>query len=304
MRSARQSATREWLDFWVGPCDPIRLDTFRVAMGFSLLLYMLACWQHAGEWLTAQGFHVSSAAAGAYSPVAPLLPRLGLPLFGLVLFGSIVALIVGWRLRWSTWTVLGAVTYVTFADPIVAHALNRLFMVSFAVLAVVPQGGYWSLETRLPRPQSVWPVRILQATIIVQYFTAGWCKAVHGDWLYNPYVLWTQAQGYYRTDFASWLLRVLPIGVWSWMQYGALSFELLSPVLFMSKRFRALGLLWGLTLHIMLALMMDRFAYFSLQMCCFYVVFLGGDTLHRFRSQLLSILRARATPSGTGPGLS
>ena len=48
--------------------------------------------------------------------------------------------------------------------------------------------------------QSVWPVRVIQTSLLVQYFTAGWCKIFNGDWLQEPYAVWTQSQGVYMTD--------------------------------------------------------------------------------------------------------
>jgi len=277
------------LDALAGARDPIRLDTFRLAFGLSLLVYLAAWWPNAPEWLTPAGFHLSSLAAGEYGPVAPLLAPRTLPLFGGLLFGSVVAFILGWRLRSVTWLTLLLVTYVTYADPLAAFTLNRLFMAGLAVLAVGPKGSYWSVDPRPEKPQSIWPVRILQATVLTQYFTAGYCKMAHGDWLLNPHVLWTQTRGWYMTDLASWMLRTLPVGVFSWMQYGALTFELLSPVLFTWKRIRPVGFAWGFAFQIGTALIARQLIYFSLQMLCFYILFLDDEALHRGRRALLRL---------------
>src|SRR5262249_59537132 len=113
-----------------------------------------------------------------------------------------------------------------------------IYIAPFRALALVRQGSYWSVERRPPRMQPAWPLRILQATIVIQYFTAGWCKAAHGDWLQNPNVLWTQAQGYYRTDFAALMLSLLPLWGWTFLQHATLAFELLVPPLFLVRRLR------------------------------------------------------------------
>lgn len=268
--------------FWLGPIDPVRLETFRVLLGISLFLYLWAWWQYAEEWLTPIGFHVPGPGFKV-APVAPLLPPAALPWFGMALFGSLVAWIIGWNTRWMSWVMLGFMTYVTFADYLSAFTLNKLFIVSLAVLALSVRGTYWSVDNRPPAPQSAWPLRILQATLLIQYGTAGWCKILHGDWLQDPSVLWSQVQGVYRTEFASWLLQTLPQGVWSWMQYASLTFELTAPLLFMSKRLRPIALVWGFGFQMVVAMTMHLLIYFSLQMLCFYVLFLNDRTMHRLR---------------------
>jgi hypothetical protein len=286
-------------EFLHGRRDTVRLDTFRFTLTISLLVYHGAWWRHAEEWLTSAGFHVSSAAAGAYAPVAPLIAPEVLPLFGVLYFGTILLVVAGWRLRFTAPALLLLVLYTTYADPLSAYTLNRLYLVSFAVLAACPAGAYWSVERGEGRPASVWPVRILQATLVIQYFTAGWCKLVHGDWLADPYVMWTQMQGWYRTDLASHLLREYPAGLFSWLQYGALTFELGAPLLFGLRRFRPLGYAAGFVFQIGTALVAHQLIYFSLQMVCFYVLFVDEDRLRRLHSRLAGAargLRAAATP--------
>ena len=214
-----------------------------------------------------------------------------LPLFGLLYFATILLVLLGWRLRLTAPALLALVAYVTYADPLAAFTLNRLYLVSYAVLALCPAGAYWTIERGEGRTVSAWPVRVLQATLIVQYFTAGWCKLVHGDWLANPYVMWTQMQGWYRTDLASWLLREQPAGLFSWLQYGALTFELGAPLLFGVKRLRPLGYVTGLIFQVGTALVAYQLAYFSLQMVCFYVVFMDEDRLRRIHARFSSAVR-------------
>jgi hypothetical protein len=92
---------------------------------------------------------------------------------------------------------------------------------------------------------SVWPVRVLQATLLVMYFTAGTCKVLWGDWLRDSHVLYSQVQGPYRTEAAAWLLRHLPREAWNLMQSLSLSLELLAPVLFTVRRLRPMGFALG-----------------------------------------------------------
>jgi Vitamin K-dependent gamma-carboxylase len=291
MRSGSTSAV---LRFLAGPADPIRLEFFRVSLGFSLLAYVVAWGWHGGEWLTSRGFHVSAAAAGAYRPVVPVLAPVLLPFFAVVYLGSLGAFLVGWKLKWAVPLALAGTAYVTLADPLTAFSLNRIHIVALMVLACVPLGTYLSLDPPPAGPLSVWPIRLLQTTIMVQYFTAGWCKVAHGDWLESPYVLWTQAQGYYRTDLAALFLRLLPPASWAVMQYVALGFELLSPLLFGVRRLRPLAFVLGGGFQVLSALLMDRLVYFSLQLLSFYFLFLDDHFLHAVRSRLLSLGPDRA----------
>ena len=287
----RRSLAARWETFWLGPMDPIVLETFRVSVGCALLLYLAAWWRDAPEWLTTAGFH-GSAKAITFAPVAPPLPPAALPWFGLLLFGGVAAFTLGWKTRWATWVSWACVVYVTVADHLAAYSLNRFFILKLLILGLTIQGCYWSLDRHPPRPQSVWPLRILQATVLAHYCLAGWSKISHGDWLQNPGVLWTQVNGIYRTDAAAWMLRTLPLGVWSWMQYTALTFELTAPLLFTIRRLRPLGILLGVGFQLLVALTMYQLIYFSLQMLCFYVLFIDPKSLHRLRRRLRAFGRA------------
>ena len=72
-------------------------------------------------------------------------------------------------------------------------------------------------------------MRIIQATLLIQYFTAGTCKLVYGNWLESTTVLWSQSQGVFRTELCGWLLANVEQKWWALVQYQALLFELTVP---------------------------------------------------------------------------
>ena len=284
-------------DFFFEEHDVIRLEMFRVALGVSMVLYfayLTRGWRLGDEWLTDAGFHVSSTVFHVY-PVAPLLPKMFLPWFGLLLFGSLSCWTLGIKTRLSGWFVLALVVYVSLADALSNYTINRMFMISLFVMACVPQGAYWSLERKHDnaRSQSVWPIRVLQMVMVLHYFLAGWAKVFFGDWLKDPYVLWEQSQIIYMNGPCAWLLRTLPIGAWVWMQYMALTFELASPILFCVTRFRVIGIVWGCLLQLMIAWLMQDLIYFSVQMMCFYILFVDDRYLHMFRQYFCRSWNAR-----------
>jgi len=278
--------------FLVGPVDSIRLDSFRVAYGIALAAYMGHWWlDDAMEWLTVADFHLSPAAAGsAWLGLAPL-PLWALAPFGTAFFAVIIAFTLGWRLPWTAGVTFLFVLYVSHADPLSSFTPNNLFLAGLAVLTVASSGSYWRVGGGTPGPVSVWPIRILQATLILVYFTAGTCKAIFGEWLSDSHVLWVQLQGTYRTEAASWLLRTLPQPVWTVLQSLSLSFELLAPLLFMVRRFRPLGYIWGAGMHLGIAIGMNEFFYLSLQMVTFYVLFVEEETLRRLWTRVAPLGR-------------
>ena len=259
-----QRAAGGWNLFWFAPCPRRPLDLFRLAHGGALLAYLSAWWFHAAEWLTNEGFHFPDAA------VSPL-PRALLPAFGLLQFGVLILFMLGWKPRLTAAMSWICLLYVTLADEPSAFSINSIYLFTFAVLTVFPGNPLNTAKIQVA------PIRLLQFGMIAIYFSSGWNKAVYGDWLDSPTMLWTALQGIYMTDLAAWLLRTMPIKCWLVVQYAIVTFELLSPILFFTKRLRWVGILLGCTIHLGIALLMDQLIYFSLQMMSFYVLFLSDQ---------------------------
>jgi hypothetical protein len=272
---------RRWETFWYGGVDPIRLVAFRWAFAWSLLFYVVTWLRHGPEWLTEAGFHPSSS---VYAPRLPLLSEALLWPFALVYCGAALSIALrptaGRHLRIATAAVLGGTIYITLADPVSAFTLNRLFIVGFLVLLLAP-----SPRSEPPR-QTAWPVRVLQGTLILQYLGAGACKALWGDWLDRSDVLWTQVQGVFMTDVAAALVRWLPPWGWTTIQHLALGFEVAAPVLFLVRRLRPVAFVLGLGMHAIIAATMAQLIWFSLQMACFYLLFVEPRRLRAIAVRL------------------
>ena len=280
--------------------DTIRLDAFRVAIGITLLLYMLERWRNAGEWLTSDGFHFSSKAAYWYAPLTfPPLPELFLVWFGFLLFFSICAMILGWKTRWATLVLLCCFVYVCYVDFISFFTLNILYLFSLTVFLLAPEGASLRVEKGGDQFQVPWAIRIIQITIVLQYFLSGIDKILYGDWHYNPYVLWSHGHGNFRTAFAAWMVNNIPRWAWSIMQYSALSFELVGPILFLIRRCRIFAFLWGFGFHTMVDLTMHQLIFFSFQIMCFYIVFMEESFLHNVRTFLKRITSVGLKSQGT-----
>ena len=271
MHAQLASLRGEWDRFWYAPIDATPFALFRQAFAWTLLIYAIAWSRSAPEWLTDAGYHPPLALDPEFGPQLPLLPEAALPWVGAVFFAALLAYIFGVARRVVVWIVIAAVTYSLFVDPISAFTINRLFVIGLIVLAIAPE----------PKPgeqqQVAWPTRMLQLTVVAQYFASGLCKTIHGDWWGGEDVLFVQVQGIYMTDAAAWLVRTLPHWTWRVQQELALWFELLAPLLFAIRRLRPLAFVLGLGLHLVVAVTMDQLIYFSLQMACFYLLFIPPE---------------------------
>lgn len=278
------SAWRERALQWAfGPGDGIRLDLFRRAMAWTLLLYTLAWGRSAVEWLTPAGFHPSTEATQGFQLPVPLLGETSVWLVLGIYVAALGAVVLGYRPRLASVLVLMGLVYVSTADRLAMFSMNKTFMVTFALLVVAPLHRTPSGEWRL---RSVWPVRVLQATLILLYLGAGLCKAVYGDYLEYDDVLWHQLQIEFMTDQSAWMVRNLPMWFFIVSQWAALGFELLAPVLFIVPRLRRLGFAWGITMHLLIGLTMYQVGYFALMVVCFYLLFADERFLHGLRDRL------------------
>ena len=261
----------QWSSWLVRPGDPARLQAFERVFTLTFAAYLAVRFLHVREWLTADGFHYSQA---DYPPFEghplPLLPLWGAVLFGGVFYAAVFAVVCGcWRRGGLLVLFLGSV-YVNFADTSAAAALNRVYIVIYALLATAPSArmtGDGLIQSRAP-------VLIIQTYVIVFYVGAGLAKAWHGEWAGNSDAVWHIIQGVYRTDFGAWCLNVLPMWTFGFMHWSALVFEIGAPLWLGIAKLRPAGVVVGVSLHAFIAFMFTTVIWFSLQMIAFYILFL------------------------------
>lgn len=286
MKAAIERGLARAIAWALGPTPAIRLESFRWTLTLALLVYTLAWTMHASEWLSPAGYHISPAASRGLQLPVPLLGPVALPVFLVLYIGSMVAILLDLRPRAFSYLVFAGLLYVTAADRLGSFSMNKLALVSYLVLLLAP----WPARTR-DQPDSpallasAWPLRILQATLLLQYFGAGICK-LRGDWLHSSNILWLQAQDIYMTELSAWMIRELPTWLWAGLQHGALAFELLAPILFGVRRLRPLAFAWGLAMHLGIALMMYRVGFFSFSVVAYYVLFADDERLLGLRRRL------------------
>jgi hypothetical protein len=257
---------------WLAPVEARPVRVFECLFTLTFLVWMGRCFMTWEEWLTEAGFHLTAAelaSMGYPEPWPLLLPWQVAVLAGLMVTGGGLVLMNRWR-RAGLIILFLCALYVQRADYMAAFTLNKLFVGIYALLAAAP--GMWRDEKTGRLMQSAVVLRVLQATLILQYAAAGLAK-LEGDWLTGHDILWTQVQGVYRTEAAAWALRNLPMWAWAVQQHVLLAFEVGAPVLFLVARLRPVAMLLGIGFHLVIALMMKDLVFFTLQMWTFYVLF-------------------------------
>lgn len=275
--SPKTLATSNWIEFLVGDTDALPLRVFEVLFTMAFLSRMGLCFLTWREWLTEEGFHLNAAELKAMGYPLPfeLLSGIGVALLAIMMGVSALALICNRCRRLALLGLFASAVYVQGADQLSAFTVNRMFIGVYGILLFSP--GYTRDPITGRLMVSAVAVRVLQATVILQYFAAGCAKAFKGDWLKYSDVLYTHVQGMTRTDFAAWMLRTFPVWSWTVMQWTALLFELEAPLIFCLRRLRPVVFTLGIGFHLMIALLMKDLVNFSALMWSFYALFITGD---------------------------
>ncbi len=214
-----------------------------------------------------------------YPAPFPLLGPSGVACLAAVMLIGSVGVFTNRLRRLALVCLFGSALYVQMADIHSAYTLNKLFVVVYFILLITP--GYYRDSVSGKLMVAAVGLRIIQATLILQYFSAGVSKAFVGDWLTHGDVLYTQVQGIFRTETAAWMLRTLPIWAWTVMQWVALIFELEAPVLFTLRKMRPVAFVLGMGMHLMIALTMNHLIQFACVMWSFYALFVTSDEWRR-----------------------
>lgn len=275
----------------MGDSDVLSLRVFEALFTATFLIWMGQCFRTWEEWLTEAGFHLTTEEMMpmGFPAAFPLLDGYGVIGLAVLIAVSGLLLIFG---KWRRLALLGlfaTAVYVQGADTMSAFTLNKLYVAVYGILLITP--GYRAEKETGRLTGSVLGMRVIQATLLLQYLAAGTSKAFMGDWLKHSDVLYTQVQGLYRTEFAAWCLRTLPLWSWTVMQWTALLFELEAPVLFCVRKLRRIAFVLGIGFHLMIALMMKDLIFFSAQMWTFYALFVTPVQWRRLGGRITTMFR-------------
>lgn len=278
--------------------DGLSLRVFEVLFTCTFLLRMGWLGLSWREWLTEEGFHLNAeelAAVGCPEPLPLLTPPAVVALAGVTCLSAAGVMFNRGR-RLGLLGLFVSALYLQGVDWMSAFSINKLYIGVYGLL-LVTHGYRRDLTTGRLIICAV-PVRLVQGTLICQYFAAGVAKAFgNGDWLKYSDVLYTQVQGIFRTDFAAWCLRYLPLWSWTVMQWISLLFELEAPVLFCVRKLRPIAFVIGIGFHLMIALTMKNLIFFSAQMWSFYALFVTPEQWRWIGRTLSRFARAAESPS-------
>ena len=131
-------------------------------------------------------------------------------------------------------------------------------------------------------------IRVLQATLILQYVSAGLLKLVQGAWLkFGGLPLAGVQEG---SNIAG-TLQLIPSGVWRSMQWIWLIFQLEAPLLFCWRKLRPLAFLLGVGYHLLMALVVSGGFYSNAQILTLYALFITADEWRWLGSKLAEARR-------------
>jgi hypothetical protein len=264
------------------PRPIIRLAILRILAPLVILGFMSSRFLHADDWLSSAGFRVPPLDDDWRQPLnLPPLPVWMAWSVSAALVVSGLATCVGVVTRWSSAVFAALLAYVALADRLAAFTVSKLSPVIVLALCLSPSGARASIDAwrqrrrdpAAPPPELVSGgcVSFFQLLLPVFYVSSGWSKAwgwgkPHGEWLSEPYVLWTQLHDSYQTAVSWFLANHLPAWMWTVIQGAVLAFECGAPLWFALRPTRPYALGFGVAMHLGIGLMFGPVIWFSLLM--------------------------------------
>ncbi|NUT32442.1 MAG: MFS transporter permease [Hamadaea sp.] len=242
----------------------------------------------------------ATADAALYQPlkVARLLhlpeptPLIVTVLFWLLIVTALAAA-TGRAPRLLGWTVFG----LYFAWMLVAMSYGKVDHDRYAylmALAVLPTLGRARWRDREPSEAAGWAMRMVQLAVVATYFLAAWAKLRYGGIEWATGSVLARAILRRGTDLAD-LIAPIP-GVLLAAQIGIMSFELLSPLVFVVNekwRLRIVGFFYSFHL-VTISMITISFAPHLVAMLCFL-------PLERWWDRLSERVRRRREPPAAEP---
>jgi hypothetical protein len=271
------------------PVPVLRLELVRIAAPLAILGFMSSRIAYADEWLGQGGFRVPD--LGASDPRQPFylpsLPSWAAWAVALAMVASGLALSLGFQARRAAWLFAATGVWVALSDRLAAFSVSKLTPVVAIALALSPCGVRFGIDAwrqkraapngSLPREVVSGSVRFLQILVPVIYCASGIAKA-RGDWLKQPYVLWTHLHSSYQTSVTLLLANLLPAFVWTLFQIMTLVLESFAPLWFSWSRTRPYALVAAVSMHAMIGLMFGPVRYFAMLMATLLIASHLSDT--------------------------
>jgi hypothetical protein len=271
------------------PQPIVRLAVLRIGIAVALLVFVATRVIYPDDWLSSDGFRIPPLDGDYHQVVylSPLSPFTARVFCALVVVAGL-ATAAGFYTRWSAALLAVLLGYAAISDRGAAFTVLKIGPVLLVALALSPAGEVWSVDAwrRKRRDASYVPpalvsggcVRFFQIFLAVFYLASGIAKA-RGDWVHNPYVLWSHLHDSYQTPVSWFFANHLPSFAWSVMQYSTLAFELGAPLWFVLPWTRTVAAAYGVAMHALIGMMFGPLAGFSLLMMTLLVGSFAPATL-------------------------
>ena len=286
------------------PVPVLRLELVRFAAPLAILGFMSSRIAYADEWLGDGGFRVPD--LGVADPRQPLylpaLPGWAAWWVAAAFIASGLAVSLGFHARRAAWVFASVAAYVALSDRLAAFSVSKMAPVVGVALALSPCGLRFGIDAwrkrradpdlRLPTHVVSGSVRFFQVLIPTIYCASGIAKC-RGDWLKEPFVLWSHLHGTYQTGVTILLANLLPAFAWTLFQVFTLVLETFAPLWFAWGRVRPVAVLAAASMHAMIGLMFGPVRYFAMLMATLIVAsHISAERLERAEKRLARLIRA------------
>lgn len=285
------------LSRWLSEPQPIlRLEIIRILVPLAILGFMSSRLVRAPDWIGNAGFQVPNLGVPDWRQplyLAPLSPGAAWALVAVMIVAGL-ALSAGFRARPAALIFAVTLAYVALADRLAAFTVSKMSPVLALAFFFSPCGRAYGVDAWIaarrgsPAPKQVEAasVRFFQALLCTMYCASGVCK-MRGDWLVNPFVLWSHLHDSYQTWVAWLLANLLPVFMWPILQAVVLTFEVLAPLWFSWRNTRTMALVIGVGMHAMIAMMFWPVRWFAMLMASMLI---GAFLPERAMTRLEAVL--------------
>ncbi len=295
----------QWL---TAPQSIWRLVLLRVLVPLVILGFLSSRLIHADSWLSPRGFQIPDLGGNDWRQplyLPPIPPWAAWTVAGATIATGLL-FAAGCFTRVAGALFASLLAYVALADRLEAFTVSKLAPVLVLALVWGPSGARfgvdaWRAQRRRPETprattETSGALRFFQVFLVVMYSGSGIAK-MRGDWLTAP-VLWSHVHDDYQTAVAYLLVRSLPGGAWSALQWLTLLFEVGAPLWFALRPTRTPALVAGLIMHAMIGLMFGPVVWFALLMSTLLVACYAPARYFAGRRDTLNA-GADSAPSGS-----
>lgn len=260
---------KAWTNFWFTSVDARQYAVLRITFGGLSVIYFLALWPYVASQFSLNGWlkqakQIEAFNGGSWSLFFMADGKYADNIaYGIISIGLISAtlLTLGWHSRlcafltWLVWVSLWN------RNPLLLDGDDAILKIMCFYLMLSPCGNAWSYDAyraTKPKPSPVWPLRLIQGQIALIYFVSGWVKFHSAEWDDGTVMQFVLIHPHY-SRWDGWLFLGNPTirNVLDLLAQLIRWWELLFPLLLLSRLTRNISLAFGVVFHIGLFLTLN-----------------------------------------------